>query len=511
MTRAQLTPADHDAYLQRILTARVYDVALETPLELAPRLSARLGSDVLLKREDLQPVFSFKIRGAYNKIAQLPDAVRTRGVVAASAGNHAQGVAFSARHFGCPARIVMPLATPRIKRTAVSALGAEVLLHGDTFQESNAHAVRLAESLGLAFVHPHDDADVIAGQGTIAAEILRQRRGPLDAIFVPIGGGGLAAGVALYAKRLYPHVRVIGVEPDDAPTMHAAIAAGRPVDLADVGRFCDGAAVTRAGAECHRVCAALLDEVILVHTDAVCAAIKDVFEDTRSILEPSGALAVAGAKAYCAREGWRGRTLAAVTSGANLDFDRLRFVAERAEVGEQREAQLAVTIPERAGAFLALHRLLGERSVTELNYRRSDAQRAHVFVGVSVADRAETRELCVALEHADFRVLDLTESELAKNHLKHLVGGRNAGLAHERVLRFSFPERPGALRRFLEHLSPTFDISLFHYRNQGGDVGRVLAGIRVPPDQETTFEKFLAALDYPHVDETRDPACRLFL
>jgi len=504
------TSRSDDDYLERILTARVYDVALETPLELAPRLSARMGNKLLLKREDLQPVFSFKIRGAYNKIARLAPEIRARGVVAASAGNHAQGVALAARRFGCRAVIVMPTVTPRIKRDAVAALGGDVLLHGDTFQEAAAHARALATAQQLAFIHPYDDPDVIAGQGTIAVEILRQHREPIHAVFVAIGGGGLASGVSLYVKRLYPEVRVIGVEAADAPSMYAALAAGAPVDLPDVGRFADGAAVKRVGDETFRICNELLDEVVLVDSDAICAAIKDVFEDTRSILEPAGALAIAGAKAYAAREQLRGATLVAVASGANMDFDRLRFVAERAEIGEQREAQLAVTIPERPGAFLELSAVVGDRNVTEFNYRRADASRAHVFVGVAVESRADDHALAERLRAAGFGVLDLSDSEVAKNHLKHMVGGR-AAVADERILRFSFPERPGALRRFLEHLSPTFDISLFHYRNHGGDVGRVLAGIRVPPGTEAAFAALLAALDFPYVDVSDDPACRLFL
>jgi len=506
-----------DDYLERILTAPVYDVAIETPLERAPRLCARLGVELLLKREDLQPVFSFKLRGAYTKIARLDPEVRARGVVAASAGNHAQGVALAARKFGCRAVIVMPIGTSRIKHEAVAALGGEVVLRGETFQEAFAHARAFADAEGLAFVHPYDDPDVIAGQATIAMEILRQHRGPLDAVLVPIGGGGLAAGVALYVKRLYPEVKVIGVESEDAPSMHAALAAGHPVDLPDVGRFADGAAVKRVGDETFRICRALLDEVILVDTDAICAAIKDVFEDTRSILEPAGALAIAGAKVYAARAPVRSAasgartTIVAIASGANMNFDRLRFVAERAELGEHREAALAVTIPERPGAFLALSAVVGDRDVTEFNYRRADAARAHVFVGVAVRGRSEARALCDALGAAGFGVVDLTENDLAGNHLKHLVGGKNPAVVHERLLRFSFPERPGALRRFLEHLSPHFDISLFHYRNHGGDVGRVLAGILVPPGQEAAFDAFLAALAYPYVDDTDDPACRLFL
>jgi threonine dehydratase len=506
-----MAPFSFGDYLERILTSRVYDVVHETPLEVAPRLSARLGHTLLLKREDLQPVFSFKIRGAYNKIASLDAKVRERGVVAASAGNHAQGVALAAKRFGCRALIVMPEGTPRIKHEAVSALGGEVQLRGESFQEAYAQALTLAKSEGMAFIHPYDDPDVIAGQGTVAVEILRQHRGPPDVVFVCVGGGGLASGVALYIKRLYPHVKVIGVEPEDAPSMVEALKAGAPVDLTSVGRFVDGAAVKRVGDETFRICQALVDEMLLVDGDAVCAAIKDVFEDTRSILEPAGALAVAGAKQYAATHDLKGQTWVAVTSGANMDFNRLRLVAERAEIGEHREAQLAVTIPERAGAFLALSGALGGCDVTEFNYRRADAQRAHVFVGIGVADRRQTQEVKLRLKSAGFDVLDLSESEVAKNHLKHMVGGRNPGAGTERIFRFSFPERPGALRRFLEQLSPAFDISLFHYRNQGGDVGRVLAGLRVAPEQEVQLQKTLQNIGYPFVDETDNAACRLFL
>ncbi len=502
-----------DDYLVRILTARVYapDGARETPLDLAPNLSQRLGNRLLLKREDLQGVFSFKIRGAYNKIALLPDDVRQRGVIAASAGNHAQGVATAARAFGCRAVIVMPARTPEIKVKAVRQLGGEVILAGESFQEAYEHAIALAPERGMTFIHPFDDPDVIAGQGTVAMEILRQHTGLLHAIFVCIGGGGLASGIAVYVKRLFPHVKVIGVEPTDAPSMHDSIAAGAPVSLPHVGMFADGVAVKRVGDETFRLCSELLDEVILVDTDAICAAIKDVFEDTRSILEPAGALGVAGAKAYCAREGIRDQTLVAVASGANMNFDRLRFVAERAEIGEAREAILAARIPERPGSFKAFCRLLGERNITEFNYRYHDDRQAMVFVGVSTANREETATLIRHLEANEVQTLDLSDNELAKLHIRHMVGGRNPSLANERLVAFEFPERPGALMHFLDALAPTWNISLFHYRNQGGDIGRVLAGIQVPDVDLDRFRQFLDSLHYPWQDATHDPACERFL
>jgi threonine dehydratase len=502
-------------YLERILKARVYDVALETPLELAPNLSARLDNRLLLKREDLQPVFSFKLRGAYNKMVQLPKASLRRGVICASAGNHAQGVALAASRLGCRAVIVMPTTTPRIKVDAVLARGAEVVLHGDSYSDASAHARELETKRRLVFVHPYDDPDVIAGQGTIGMEILRQLpRGDaagLHAIFVAIGGGGLISGVASYVKRIAPQVKVIGVQTFDSDAMRRSIAAGRRVVLPQVGLFADGIAVKQVGRETFRIARALVDDIVLVDTDEICAAIKDVFEDTRSILEPAGALAIAGAKAYVERTGVRGETLAAIACGANTNFDRLRFVAERAEVGERRESILAVTIPERPGSFKQFCQLLGGHNVTEFNYRMADPREAHVFVGIEVNDRAETRRTVRALERAGLRTLDLSDNEMAKLHVRHLVGGHAPIARDELLYRFEFPERPGALMRFLTSMRSDWNISLFHYRNHGSDTGRVLVGMQVPRTQMGAFRKFLGALGYPHVDETANPAYRLFL
>jgi threonine dehydratase len=501
----------YDAFLDRILTAQVYEAAIETPLERASTLSAQLGREVWFKREDLQPVFSFKIRGALNKIASLDAQVRARGVIAASAGNHAQGVAVAARLYGCRAVIVMPAATPEIKVEAVRRQGGEVVLHGEAFQEAYTHAVTLGEAEGLTFVHPYDDPEVIAGQGTIAVELLRQHPGKIEAVFVPIGGGGLASGVALYLKRLYPDLKVIGVEPVDAACMHAALEAGERVVLPDVGRFADGAAVRQAGALTYEICRDLLDEVLLVDTDQICAAIKAVFGDTRSILEPAGALGVAGLRRWVAERGGGEGALIAVTSGANMNFDRLRFVAERAEIGVQREAWLCVTIPERPGAFRALSAAFGGRNVTEFNYRYAALDEAHVFVGVDVRGREESALVMASIRGAGFACLDLSDNEVAKTHIKHMVGGRSPDVLHERIFRFRFPERAGALRRFLDALPAGFNISLFHYRNQGGDVASVLAGIQVPPELGASFDAFLVALAYPYVEETHNPACRFFL
>ena len=506
-------------YLQRILNARVYDVAIESPLELAPGLSRRTDNRILLKREDLQPVFSFKLRGAYNKMAGLPQERLQRGVIAASAGNHAQGVALAAQRLGCTAGIVMPVTTPRIKVDAVVARGARVVLQGDSYDEACVHARRLRRSQGLAFVHPYDDAEVISGQGTIGMEILRQHTRPIHAIFVAVGGGGLISGIAAYVKRLRPSVRIIGVEPVDADAMARSLKAGRRVRLDHVGLFADGVAVKQVGKLTFELCRDLVDEMVLVDTDAICAAIKDVFEDTRVVLEPAGALAIAGAKAWVERTGAHGRTLVAVASGANTNFDRLRFVAEQAEIGEHREAILAVTIPERPGSFKKFCATLGARNITEFNYRIADSHNAHIFVGVEVADRDETVRIVRNLRRHGLNTLDLSDNEMAKLHLRHMVGGRapwsgdarESRRANELLYRFEFPERPGALVRFLANMRSDWNISLFHYRNHGADYGRVLVGMQVPPDEMGGFRSFLARLGYPFVDETRNPAYRLFL
>jgi threonine dehydratase len=500
-----------DDYLERILAARVYDVAIESPLEPAPQLSARLGSRVLLKREDLQPVFSFKLRGAYNKMAQLPAAALKRGVIAASAGNHAQGVALAAQRLGCRATIVMPVTTPQIKIAAVKARGAVVVLRGDSYDEAYTHARGLGRRRRLTFVHPYDDPEVIAGQGTIAMEILRQHPGDLHAIFVAIGGGGLISGIAAYVKRVRPGIKVIGVEPEDADAMHRSLKAGRRVRLDHVGLFADGVAVKEVGKETFRLCRELLDGVIRVSTDDICAAIKDVFEDTRAVLEPAGALPVAGLKAWCARSGARGRTLVAVASGANMNFDRLRFVAEEAELGEKREAVLAVTIPERPGSFRRFCAQVGARNITEFNYRYADAKEAHVFVGVQVRDRKETQRLVRSLRRSGLKTLDFSDNELAKLHIRHTVGGHAPGVDDEILYRFEFPERPGALMKFLAAMSRGWNISLFHYRNHGADYGRVLVGMQVPRSDQRKFRAFLAKVGYPCREETRNPAYRLFL
>jgi threonine dehydratase len=498
-------------YLERILGARVYDVAVESPLEPAAGLSARTGNRVLLKREDAQPVFSFKLRGAYNKMARLPPATLRRGVITASAGNHAQGVALAAQRLAARATIVMPVTTPQIKIAAVKARAAHVVLHGDSYDEAYVHARALGRRRGLAFVHPYDDPDVIAGQGTIGMEILRQHPGDIHAIFVPVGGGGLISGIAAYVKRLRPGIKVIGVEPEDADAMARSLEAGRRVKLAQVGLFADGVAVKQVGRETFRLCRELLDDVIRVDTDAICAAIKDVFEDTRAVLEPAGALAVAGIKAYCARTGIRGRTLVAIASGANMNFDRLRFVAEEAELGEKREAVLAVTIPERPGSFRAFCGLIGARSITEFNYRYADPAQAHVFVGLQVRDRDETRKLVRRLRRHHLKTLDLSDNELAKLHVRYTVGGHAPTVDNEILYRFEFPERPGALMKFLSAMSRGWNISLFHYRNHGADYGRVLVGMQVPPRDKGRFRAFLARVGYPCQEETRNPAYRLFL
>jgi len=498
-------------YLQKILTAKVYDVAVETALDAAPTLSRRLHNRVLLKREDQQPVFSFKLRGAYNKMAQLTPAQRARGVIAASAGNHAQGVALAAQKLGCRATIVMPVTTPHIKIAAVEARGAKVVLHGDSYSDAYARALMLQKSSGATFVHPYDDPAVIAGQGTVGMEILQQCQGPIDAIFVAVGGGGLISGIAAYVKRVRPEIRIIGVEPVDSDAMTRSLAAGRRVTLPHVGLFADGVAVRQVGKETFRLARQYVDEMVTVDTDAICAAIKDVFEDTRSILEPAGALAVAGMKAWCERNRVRDRTLVAIACGANMNFDRLRFVAERAELGEAREAIFAVSIPERPGSFREFCALLGNRNVTEFNYRYANAATAHIFVGVEVAGRQEARKLLAAFRRAKIEAFDLTDNEMAKLHVRHLVGGHAPSAKNEILYRFEFPERPGALMRFLNSMSAGWNISLFHYRNHGADYGRVLVGMQVPPADKADFRRFLDRLGYTCVDETDNPAYRMFL
>jgi len=500
-------------YVDRILKAKVYDVAVETSLDAAPRLSHRLGNRVLFKREDLQPVFSFKIRGAYNKIAQLSALAAQRGVICASAGNHAQGVALAARTRGIPAVIVMPLTTPDIKVQAVSDIGGEIVLHGDDYDHAYERAVELGRERGLVFVHPFDDPDVIAGQGTIAMEILRQQHGDsIDAIFVAIGGGGLVAGIAAYAKSLYPRMKIIGVEPEDSAGMYQSLQAGKRVTLDRVGMFADGVAVRRVGEEPFRLVRQYVDEIVLVTTDQICAAIQDIFEDTRSIAEPAGALAVAGIKKYVARERCSGRTFVAVNGGANMNFDRLRYVAERADIGAQREALFAVQIPEAPGSFLRFCELLGRRSVTEFNYRYGDLKAAQIFVGVALTQgRPERDELLHSIGAAGFVVRDMTDNEVAKLHVRHMVGGQARGLSDERLYRFEFPERPGALLKFLQAIGTGWNISLFHYRNHGSDNGRVLAGIQVPVETRTDFLLHLNVLHYAYTEETDNPAYKSFL
>jgi threonine dehydratase len=513
MTKPALTPSD---YLQKILTARVYDVAIESPLEPARNLSRRLHNKILLKREDQQPVRSFKLRGAYNRMVQLSPEQLAKGVICASAGNHAQGVALSAHKLGCRAVIVMPTTTPQVKVDAVRTLGAEIALAGDSYSDAYAHALQLQEEQGLTFVHPFDDPDVIAGQGTVGMEILRQHQGELHAVFVAIGGGGLVSGVANYIKAVRPGIRVIGVQMNDSDAMAQSVSAGKRVTLTDVGLFSDGTAVKLVGEETFRIARGLVDEFMTVDTDAVCAAIKDVFIDTRSIVEPAGALAVAAIKQYVATHKTRGETYAAILCGANMNFDRLRFVAERAEVGEEREALFAVTIPEERGSFKRFCGLIGElpggpRNVTEFNYRISDAAQAHVFVGLTTQGKGESTRIAANFNKHGFAALDLTHDELAKEHIRYMVGGHTALARDERLLRFVFPERPGALMKFLSMMRPGWNISLFHYRNQGADYGRILVGLQVPAAEDGAFAAFLEALGYPFVEETANPAYRMFL
>ena len=499
-------------YLEKILTTSVYDVARETPLENMPTLSQRLGSSVLLKREDLQPVFSFKLRGAYNRISQLSAKEREHGVIAASAGNHAQGVALAASRLGIKAVIVMPLTTPRIKVDAVRRLGGKAVLHGDSFDEASSHAQMLQEKHGYAFIHPFDDPAVIAGQGTVAMELLRQHPGPLDAVFVCVGGGGLLAGMAVYIKRLRPEIKVIGVEPEDAPSMYEALRQNKRVVLDQVGIFADGAAVRQVGEETFRLARECVDEMLLVDTDEICAAIKDIFDDTRVLAEPAGALGVAGLKKYVEREGLKNARLAAVLSGANMNFDRLRHVAERAEIGERREAVFAVTIPERPGSFRRFCKAIGKRGITEFNYRYSDDSDAHVFVGLKVErGDAEKQEVLERLAAEGYPILDMTDNEVAKLHLRHMVGGHASHVANESLYRFEFPERPGALMHFLTRMGADWNISLFHYRNHGAAYGRVLVGMQVPESDAGRFRDFLEELGYAWWDESNNPAYPLFL
>ncbi len=499
-------------YVERILKARVYDVARESSLDAAPRLSRRLRNKVLLKREDLQPVFSFKVRGAYNKICNLSADERARGVIASSAGNHAQGVALAAKRLNVKALIVMPKTTPRIKVDAVSDLGAEIVLHGSSYDDARSHADELAAETGMVIVPPFDDPDIIAGQGTVALEILRQHGPDIHAIFVAVGGGGLIAGISAYVKSLWPHIRIVGVEPEDAPSMHHSLKAGKRVVLDHVGIFADGVAVKQVGVETFRIARKCVDEVLLVSTDEICAAIKDIYEDTRSIAEPAGALSVAGLKRYVEREGIVDATLVAVDGGANVNFDRLRHIAERAELGERREALLAVTIPERPGSLREFCHAIGARSITEFNYRFADKGDAHIFVGVELRDvESDKKALIEGLTGRGYPVVDMTDNEMAKIHVRYMVGGRSGGAGGELLYRLNFPERPGALLRFLTHMGEHWNISLFHYRNHGADYGRVLIGVQVPDDESAAFQSFLAEIGYDYAEETGNPAYELFL
>jgi len=499
-------------YIEKILAARVYDVAIESPLDLSRTLSKRLNNKVLLKREDLQSVFSFKLRGAYNKIYHLSRQRELAGIVAASAGNHAQGVALAASTLGIHATIVMPKTTPAIKVKAVQSYGARTILMGDTYDDAYEHGQALAKEKKLEFVHPYDDPDVIAGQGTIGVEILRQHPDDIEAVFIPVGGGGLIAGVGTFIKYLRPNTKIIGVEPDDAACMAEALKKNRRVILDRVGIFADGVAVRQAGRETFRLAKKCVDEVITVSTDEICAAIKDIFDDTRSIAEPAGALAVAGLKRYVEREKITHKTLVAINSGANMNFDRLRHVSERAELGEQREALFAVTIPERPGSFREFCKTIGRRGITEFNYRYSDVTDAQVFAGVQLSDGAAEKEALIKnLQKSGYPVLDMTDNEMAKIHVRHLVGGRFAGLSDEALYRFEFPERPGALLEFLTSIGKRWNISLFHYRNHGAAYGRVLVGLQIPLQQRKQLTSYLDKLAYPYWEETENPAYKLFL
>ena len=498
-------------YLERILTSRVYEAAIETPLEKAHNLSRRYENNFFLKREDLQPVFSFKLRGAYNKMSRLSPEQLKKGVAAASAGNHAQGVALSAARLGCEATIFMPETTPQIKVDAVKNYGAKVVLEGDSYNEAYECAMEFVKKNDVVFIHPYDDPDVIAGQGTIGLEIIRQCQQPIDAIFVPVGGGGLISGIAACVKRLYPNTRVIGVEAVDSNAMYLSMKQGKRVVLDSVGLFADGTAVKQVGEETFRLCQAFVDEIILVDTDAICAAIKDVFEDTRSILEPSGALSVAAAKLYAKREKAHGKNFVMILSGANMNFERLRHVSERSEIGEKREAIIAAIIPEKPGSFRKFCSLVGERNITEFDYRYSDAQRACVFVGIRIQEQAEIEDLIQLFADHEIEAHDLSDNETAKIHIRYLVGGHAPGAKNEHFYRFIFPERQGALCCFLDRLRIDWNISLFHYRNHGADFGRILAGIQIPPEDSEAFQTFLDELGYSYTNETDNLACKLFL
>ena len=503
---------NESAYLQRIRDAAVYDVAIRSPLDFASNLSARVKNRIWLKREDLQPVFSFKLRGAYNKLASMGDDELASGVICSSAGNHAQGVALAGRKRGIRSVIVMPVTTPSIKVDAVRDLGGEVVLHGDTYDEAYAHARELERDQGLVFIHPFDDPNVIAGQGTIAAEILDQASEDIDAIFVPVGGGGLIAGIAAYIKSVRPDIRVIGVEPEDSAAMRDSLRSGEPVTLDHVGIFADGVAVRRVGDETFRLCQKYVDDIITVDTDQICAGIRDIFEDTRSIVEPAGGLSVAGVKKYIAEHDVTGEVFVTINCGANVNFDRLRHIAERAAVGEQAEMLLAAEIPEEPGSFRKFCEIIGRRGITEFNYRYSDASKAHILVGVQLhRGMEERRELLETLQQAGYPVKDLSDNEMAKLHVRHMVGGRSPGVENERMFRFEFPERPGALLDFLDAIGTEWNISLFHYRNHGSDYGRILAGIDVAEEETEELEAHLAELGYPYWEESDNPAYAIFL
>lgn len=498
-------------YPKKILAANIYDLVSETPIDESPKLSARIGNTVLLKREDLQSVFSFKLRGAYNCIRLLSDEKKQAGVIAASAGNHAQGVALAARHLGIKATIVMPRTTPTIKVDAVRALGGKVILKGDSYDEASAYAHDLVEQKGLTYIHPFDHPDVIAGQGTIAVEILQQLTGDIDAIFVAVGGGGLCAGIAAYVKHVRPEIRIVAVEPADAACLKLALDTGRRGRLSHVGLFADGVAVAQIGEKTFPILKELVDEVVTVSTDEICAAIKDIYEDTRSIVEPAGALSVAGIKSYVARTGAKSKTFVGINCGANMNFDRLRYISERTEIGEKREAVLAVTIPEKAGSFRKFCKTLGKRNITEFNYRYNASGEAHIYVGVQIAEQKDHEVLVKELQKAGYPLLDLTDDELAKNHIRHMVGGHSAEVGDELIYRFEFPERPGALMAFLSTLGSKWNISMFHYRNHGAAFGRVMLGLQATKSERKKVRESLDTLGYEYWEETDNPAYQLFL